>query len=139
VTQDVFEQLYVSNKNLQELDDDYLTKLIMRITKNKAIDAYRKNTNKIKYLDNYQIHENQNNENNNIDEYVDNLISEEEFLEISNSLRPPYLQVFIYRIYYGLPTNDVAKIMCSKESTVRKQFERARKMVKEILGGLDND
>lgn len=54
ITHDVFIQLYKNEKNLEQLDELHLKKLILTITKNKAIDLYRKNTSNIRYLENYQ-------------------------------------------------------------------------------------
>lgn len=70
---------------------------------------------------------------------MNELISEEEFMEIAYQLKEPYLQVFIYRIFYELSTKEVATIMSVKEATIRKQFERAKEKIKYILGGFLNE
>lgn len=137
ITHDVFIQLYKNEKNLEQLDELQLKKLILTITKNKAIDLYRKNTSNIRYLENYQ--EETSKIHNNVESHMNELISEEEFMEIAYQLKEPYLQVFIYRIFYELSTKEVATIMSVKEATIRKQFERAKEKIKYILGGFLNE
>ena len=134
VTQDVFEQLYVERERLATLDELHLKKFIITITKNKAIDLYRRNATQIKYIDDYKTSASKESQANNVEEHLKELVSEEEFEEIAKELKPPYLQVFMYRVFYGFSTKEVALIMDSKEATIRKQFERAKLSVKTILG-----
>lgn len=137
ITQDVFEQLYRESKNLQTLDELHLKKLIIKITKNKAIDLYRRNSTQIKYIDEYKNNHSEEKQDNNVLDHLEELVSEEEFKEITRELKEPYLQVFMYRIFYGLSTKEIAHIMSEKDATIRKQFERSKKIIKTILGGSD--
>lgn len=137
ITQDVFEQLYQEKEKLQSLDEEHLKKLIITITKNKAIDLYRKNTSQIKYIEDYKESNRGQIPDNNVVDRLEELVSEAEFQEITRELKEPYLQVFMYRIFYGLSTKEVAQIMSQKDATIRKQFERGKKIVKNILGGSD--
>ncbi|MGY3703386.1 hypothetical protein BW731_02640 [Vagococcus martis] len=135
ITQEVFEQLYSDFESIKKFDDLHLKKFIIKITKNKSIDLYRKNNTQIKYLETYKTKKDKHEEDNNVNDYVDKMISEQEILDISKQLKEPYLHVFLYRVYYGLSNKEIAKIMDSKEATIRKQFERAISMVKNVIGG----
>ncbi|UUV98946.1 sigma-70 family RNA polymerase sigma factor [Vagococcus luciliae] len=136
ITQEVFEQLYSDFESIKKFNDLHLKKFIIKTTKNKSIDLYRKNNTRIKYLETYKTKKNNNEEDNNVNDYVDKMISEQEILDISKQLKEPYLHVFLYRVYYGLSNKEIAKIMDSKEATVRKQFERAKNIVKKVIGGI---
>lgn len=132
ITQDVFEQLYQDKHNWQDYDDNHLAQYILRITKNKAIDLYRRNNTQIKYLNNYR----DTNEAIVNDEQIDDfLITEEILTELISELKEPYRQVFMYRFFYDLSFKETADILFSREDTVRKQYERARLKLKTILGG----
>lgn len=135
ITQEVFEQLYSDFESIKKFDDLHLQKFIIKTTKNKSIDLYRKNNTRIKYFDTYKTKKDKNNEYNNVNDYVDKMISEQEILDISKQLKEPYLHVFLYRVYYGFSNKEIAKLMDSKEATIRKQFERAKSMVTKVIGG----
>ena len=136
ITQDIFEQLYEDKKIWRDFDESHLTQYILRITKNKAIDLYRRNTTQIKYLKDYQDTENTHSFDSNMDEQ---LMTEELVEELVDELKEPYRQVFMYRVFYGLSFKETADILFSREDTVRKQYERARLKLKPILGGKNHE
>lgn len=136
VTQDIFEQLYEDKKIWQDFEESHLTKYILRLTKNKAIDLYRRNNTQIKYLKDYQ----ETKETGSIDaDLVDYLVTEELVEGLVKELKEPYRQVFMYRVFYGLSFKETAEILFSREDTVRKQYERAREKLKSILGGRNHE
>lgn len=132
ITQDVFEQLYVDRKKIRKLNELHLKKYILVIVKNKAIDRYRKNQTQTNYLKDYYT---DSESNNNVTDYLDDLLSEDNFDEITQVLDVPYRQVFIYRVFYGLNTKETAMIMNVSEPTIRKQYERAKNKIKSLIGG----
>ncbi|MFI3605827.1 RNA polymerase sigma factor [Vagococcus fluvialis] len=132
ITQDVFEQLYQDKKVWQDYDTSHLTQYILRITKNKAVDLYRRNNTQIKFLKNYREINDVNEVDNSIDDF---LITKEILTELLSELKEPYRQVFMYRFFYDLSFKETADILCTREDTVRKQYERARTILKTILGG----
>lgn len=136
ITQDVFEQLYEDKNIWQNYDEQHLKQYILKITKNKAIDLYRRNSTQIKYLENYRETEQSKDIINSVEEY---LVTEETFDELVSVLKEPYRQVFMYRVFYGLSFKETADIMYTRETTVRKQYERARFKLKSILGGNLNE
>lgn len=134
VTQDVFEQLFKDRKKWLEYDEQHLLQYILRVTKNKAIDVYRRNNRQMDYLNNYREDKQDRDVENPLDDY---LITEELLEDVVSQLKEPYRQVFMYRFFYELSFKETADILFSREDTVRKQYERARLKLKTILGGLD--
>lgn len=53
--------------------------------------------------------------------------------EAINSLRSPYDKVVMLYYYEGFKVSEIAKITNSNSIRVRKQLQRAREMLKEIL------
>ena len=133
ITQDVFEQLFEQLPTLKTYDSLTCKKYILRISKNRAIDYYRKNKVELNYKENL-LPKNEEPVNN-VEIYFDRLISEEKFNHVTASLKDSYLHVFMYRIYYGLSGKETAELMNIQVDTVKKQLERAKKKVKEILEG----
>lgn len=130
VTQDIFEQLYQTQQEWQSFDETHLTKYLLRITKNKAIDVYRRNNTQVHYLKDYQDGKES------FDSPIDeSLITEELVEELVATLKEPYRKVFMYRVFYGLSFKETADLLFSREDTVRKQYERARLKLKAVLGG----
>lgn len=132
VTQDIFEHLYKNLPKLKKYDTLRLKKYILRISKNKSIDRYRRNKNE----QDYKAHLPQQVEvDNQLEVYLKKLISDEKFLQIKEQLNEPYRQVFMYRIYYDFSTKETAEMMNIRVETVKKQFERAKAKVKVLLEG----
>lgn len=133
ITQDVFEQLFEQLSTLKTYDSLTRKKYILRISKNRAIDYYRKNKVELNYKEN--LFSKNEEPVNNVEIYFDSLISEEQFNRVTANLKDSYLDVFMYRIYYGLSGKETAELMNIRVDTVKKQLERAKKKVKEILEG----
>ncbi|MGM0124080.1 hypothetical protein IGI37_001454 [Enterococcus sp. AZ194] len=132
ITQDIFEQLYGQLPTLKSYDSLRLKKFILRMTKNKTIDSYRKNRVENEFKENSQEHERLTN---NVEEHFDTLLTEELLQKVRTNLKEPYVQVFLYRIYYGLSTKETAELLAIQPDTVKKRLERAKKKVRIILEG----
>ncbi|KAF1298629.1 hypothetical protein BAU15_10915 [Enterococcus sp. JM4C] len=137
ITQDVFEQLYQQITVLKTYDTVRLKKFILRTTKNKAIDSYRKNRVVLNYKEAQQSspEETVTAE----AEPLRHLYSKELIAKISAGLNEPYLHVFLYRIYYGFSGKETADLMGVKPDTVKKQLERAKKKIKHLVEGEQTD
>jgi RNA polymerase sigma-70 factor (ECF subfamily) len=62
--------------------------------------------------------------------------SEQESIVQTVSALPPKYRIVIHLFYYeGYKTKEIAEITKQKESTVREQLTRARRMLKESLKG----
>ncbi|MGQ0417167.1 sigma factor-like helix-turn-helix DNA-binding protein, partial [Bacillus sp. HC-TM] len=48
-------------------------------------------------------------------------------------------QVFKYKVFYNLTYQEISSVMGINEANVRKQFERARKRVQNMIGGIKHD
>ncbi|MGQ4286125.1 sigma-70 family RNA polymerase sigma factor, partial [Bacillus thuringiensis] len=48
-------------------------------------------------------------------------------------------QVFKYKVFYNLTYQEISSVMGITEANVRKQFERARKRVQNMIGGIQHD
>ncbi len=70
---------------------------------------------------------------------VNELISEEQMVKLLKILPTSYQNVFMYRVYYGLSTREVAELMALSEVNVRKQYERAKKKIISTIGGAEDD
>lgn len=137
VTQDTFMQLYQKLDKLKGLDEIETKRYVLRIAKNKAIDCYRKNQKQLDVLSNYYHF--QLTAEDNVALKVSELISEEQMVTLLKILPESYQQVFMYRVYYGLTTREVAELTDLSEVNVRKQYERAKKKINSMIGGTEHD
>jgi len=69
------------------------------------------------------------------DEYPSQTNEQKEILETVLSLPPKYRTVIHLFYYEGYATKEIAEITKQKESTVREQLTRARRMLKDFLEG----
>jgi len=71
------------------------------------------------------------------DEFDENLAAKEEpeeFMEgVLDKLSPEYRTVIHLFYYEGYSTSEISKILSRKESTVRMQLTRARRLLKDLI------
>lgn len=136
-TQETFIQLYQAMDRWCLLSEDDKRRYVLRVAKNKAIDYYRKNQKQVDVLSNYQkrciVVED------NVETKVSEWVSEEQVDVLLSVLPESYQQVFMYRVFYGLSSKEVAKLTGLSEVNVRKQYERAKKKIIAVIGGAEND
>ena len=138
VVQETFITLYNNLEKLNSLDTYELKSYILRIAKNKAIDRYRKNKRHSEILEEYQ-RELIETVDENVEEWEQRLMSENQIDTLIIVLSESCRQVFKYKVFYNLSYQEIAKLMGMTEVNVRKQFERARKRVHNMMGGLEID
>ena len=138
VVQETFIMLYNNLEKLDSLNTYELKSYILRIAKNKAIDRYRKNKRHIQILDEYQ-RELIETVDENVEEWEQRLMSENQIDTLLTVLSESCRQVFKYKVFYNLSYQEISKLMGITEVNVRKQFERARKRVHNMMGGLEID
>lgn len=136
VVQETFITLYNNLEKLNSLDTYELKSYILRIAKNNAIDRYRKNKRHSEILEEYQ-REMIETVDENVDEWEQRLMSENQIDTLLTVLSESCRQVFKYKVFYNLSYQEIAKLMGITEVNVRKQFERARKRVHNMMGGLE--
>ncbi|SNZ10221.1 RNA polymerase sigma-70 factor, ECF subfamily [Terribacillus aidingensis] len=136
--QETFITLYNNLEKLHNLDNQEIKRYILRIVKNKSIDSYRKNKQHGILLEEYQresivaIDEN-------IEDWEQRFMTENQIDILLAVLNESSRQVFKYKVFYNLSYQDISKQMELTEANVRKQFERARKRIHNVIGGLQID
>ncbi|GIN74490.1 RNA polymerase sigma factor [Bacillus sp. J14TS2] len=138
VVQETFITLYRHLEKLRNLNNQELKRYILRMTKNKAIDSYRKNKRQELLLEECQ-RESTEVTDGNIGEWEQRVMSEVQIDTLLKTLKESYKQVFKYKVFYDLNYQEISKLMGITGMNVRKQFERARKRVLTIIGGSQND
>ncbi|TQR36011.1 RNA polymerase sigma factor [Lysinibacillus sphaericus] len=138
IVQETFITLYHNLEKIRSLDTPELKRYILRIAKNKTIDRYRKNKRHKVFLEEYQ-RESPEVIDENIEEWEQRLMSEIQIDTLLTELTESYRQVFKYKVFYNLTYQEISEVMELTEVNVRKQFERARKRLQNILGGIENE
>lgn len=138
VVQETFITLYNNLEKLNSLDIQEIKLYILRIAKNKSIDSYRKNKRQGELLEEYQ-RESLEIVDENVEVWEQRVMSENQIDTLLIVLSDSYRQVFKYKVFYNLSYKEISKLMGIKEANVRKQFERARKRVHDMIGGLKID
>ncbi|MFS7401264.1 RNA polymerase sigma factor [Carnobacterium maltaromaticum] len=133
--QETFITLYQNIATIHGLDDQETKRYILRIVKNKAIDSYRKNKRHILFMEDYQNKL----ATESLEEQENYILSEVQIDQLLLTLTSSYKQVFKYKVFYNLTYQEIAELMGLSESTVRKQFERTRKQILNLIGGSQND
>ncbi|MGG2016483.1 RNA polymerase sigma factor [Bacillus sp. S10(2024)] len=136
--QETFITLYQNLEKLHSLNTQELKRYILRIAKNKAIDNYRKNKRQEMFLEEYQ-RESSEVADENIEEWEQRFMSEAQIDTLLEALNESNRQVFKYKVFYNLTYQEISNLMGITEVNVRKQFERARKRVQNMIGGIQND
>lgn len=138
VVQETFITLYNNLEKVNSLNVQELKRYILRIAKNKAIDSYRKNIRQGQLLEEYQkelteiVDEN-------VEDWEQRVMSEIQIDTLLVVLSESYRQVFKYKVFYNLSYQEISELMGLTEANVRKQFERARKRIHNMIGGLKID
>lgn len=134
VTQETFISLYQHLHKASRLNTQDLKRYIMKIAKNKAIDSYRRNKRQETLLNKYQ---NEASEvvDENIEDWEQQLMSEDTIDELLATIAESSKQVFKYKVFYNLPYSEISKVMGITEANARKQFERTRKQILKLIGG----
>lgn len=138
VVQETFITLYQHLVEIHSLNTQELKRYILRVAKNKAIDSYRNNKRHGIILEEYQK-EATDIADDNIDDWEQCLMSEIQIDTLITTLNESYKHVFKYKVFYDLNYQEISELMGITEVNVRKQFERARKQVLNIIGGRQND
>ncbi|MDT3493254.1 RNA polymerase sigma factor [Bacillus toyonensis] len=136
--QETFITLYKNLEKLHSLSTEELKRYILRVAKNKAIDSYRKNKRHETFLEEYE-RESIEVVDENIEEWEKRKMSEVQIDTLLTELSESNRQVFKYKVFYNLTYQEISNVMGITEANARKQFERARKRVQNIIGGIQHD
>lgn len=106
---------------------------VTRIVTNTAIDTYRKNQREFKRTiqAEQQVMEEMNSY---IDVHLDHLLEEDHMKNLINELPPIYVDVVMLRCFYEYSVKETADILKISPSTVKKRYERAKKILLKEKG-----
>lgn len=138
VVQESFLKIMKHLDKIKDPEDDKAKWYVMRTVKNTSIDTYRKNCKENKQT--IQIEQQDLEEtNNSIDVHIRELAEEEYMSHIMQGLPPIYGDIVKLRCFYEYSVNETAAILKINTATVRKRFERAKKMLLQQKGVEIND
>lgn len=119
--------------SVDEVDSLKTKRLITQITKNVAIDRYRKNKRDF----NTMVTERTSPytyESKNTKHFSDMLLDQSMIKQILEELQPKYREIIRFRCFYELSYLEIAAILEISEDAAMKRFERAKKMVRNMIG-----
>jgi RNA polymerase sigma-70 factor (ECF subfamily) len=134
VTQEVFITMYYDIDIIGEAESIDVKRQIFKITKNKAIDIYRKNQRESSLMETAS-QEYQATTNEKSTHEINQILNHQVLQEAIRELPSKYKEVIMYRTYYDMTSKETATIMKITEATVRKRYERAKEMLAKLLGG----
>lgn len=128
--QDAFLKLMQHEVNIEDPESDDCKRYIITVIKNAAINQYNKNkrTNEVLFF---------------TDQDDETIAAEEQVLytetseieNMMNYLPEKYRDVIYYRVIEELSVRETAKKLKISETNVRKRYERAREMMKNMYEG----
>lgn len=140
LSEDILQETFIKiAENIQSVDKDINSRkaknFIMIVTKNTALDYYRKNLKRrevevsveeIEDLVFYNLD----------DEILSNLDTENRIITIVKSMNECYRDVLLLKYVNGLKNDKIAKLLNITEETVRKRISRGKKLLKQKLEDL---
>lgn len=117
--QNVFLKLY-KNRNMLEKDGEYLKSWLIRVTLNECKNHFRflsrHKTEPLDFVNSFYEDEN-----------------DRQLMEQVMSLKPIYRDVIYLHYYAGYSVTELAKLLNSRENTVKSRLKRGRDLLKNIL------
>jgi len=130
---DAFIKLIPHIEDIQRVDSLKARRLTTYTIKNIAIDRYRRNRKETqlftKEVENKTIGKNQT-ENSSVRTVEDRHM----IVQLLSNLPQKYREIIQYRCFYELSYKEISSILNISEDTAAKRYERAKKMVKEMIG-----
>lgn len=140
LSEDILQEVFIKiAKNIDKVNDDIHSVeakgFIMTITKNMAIDYYRKNAVRRDYevvveeceeILFYDIDE----------DLVLNIEPENRIVTILKSMKESYRDIFILKYVDGLENSEIADLLDITEETIRQRISRGKKMIEEKIEGM---
>ncbi|MDF2543385.1 MAG: hypothetical protein K0S47_3103 [Herbinix sp.] len=128
VVQESFIKIMKHLDKIKEPDDEKAKWYILRIVKNTAIDTYRKNRKEHKQIVQME-HQDLEETSSLIDNHMDEIGEDEYLRSFIKDLPSIYLDVIKLHCFYEYSVKETADILKINASTVRKRFERAKKIL----------
>lgn len=127
IVSDAFVRVIIKKPKLK--DENHFKTYIYTIAKNLAVDYIRKKRREVSFCENYQ--------GTIIDEIV---VTQEktELCEAISKLKDEYRLIIYLKYYDNFSTDEIAKIVKKNKKYVYNVVERAKKQLKNLLGGENN-
>lgn len=122
--------LYIAQHfdKIDDIDSKKTLGFVIRITKARAINSYNKqkkiNSNEVEFLDDINLPDVN-------DEILQNYYADE-LAKALGEMPEKYSTTFMMKVYYGFSYAEIVEALEITESTARKRFERAKKMLYEM-------
>lgn len=120
---EAFIRLIRNRSSLRDVESPQTKRYVKRTVQSAAIDIYRKNKREREHICNFD-------EADPVFSYSDEL---EYSADLIDSLPQKYASIIRCRLIYGLSVNETAAVLELTANCVKKRYERARKMLAEIL------
>lgn len=130
---DAFIKLIPHLSTIQRIESIKTKRLVVYTIKNIAIDLYRRNR-KETQLFTKGVEEKVTSENQNGVPSVKTVEDRHVITQLLSKLPSKYREIIQYRCFYELSYREIASLLNISEDVAAKRYERARKMVKEMMG-----
>ncbi|WP_346936956.1 sigma-70 family RNA polymerase sigma factor [Clostridium sp.] len=130
---DAFIKLIPHLSAIQRIESIKTKRLVVYTIKNIAIDLYRRNR-KETQLFTKGVEEKVTSENQNGVPCVKTVEDRHMITQLLSKLPSKYREIIQYRCFYELSYREISSLLNISEDVAAKRYERARKMVKEMMG-----
>ncbi|MBK3496122.1 sigma-70 family RNA polymerase sigma factor [Viridibacillus sp. YIM B01967] len=134
VVQETFILLLENIHKINDIEDHKTKSFVLKSTKNKAIDYYRSNKRSIEMFNKFKEVP-QEDTCDNVTQKIQRLITKEQQYQLLETLSMIHKEIIKYLLFYELTTKETAEILGISEGTVRKRYERAKKVIIKNTGG----
>ena len=140
LSEDILQEALIKiANNIDKVNDDIHSNdaksFIMTITKNTALDYYRKNA-KRREVECF-IEDFEENVFCDFDEvHASKLDTENKIIFVIKNMKENYRDIFMLKYVHGFENEEIAKLLRIKEETVRQRISRGKKMLEEKLEGM---
>ncbi|MDU1412852.1 MAG: sigma-70 family RNA polymerase sigma factor [Clostridium sp.] len=131
--QDALLKLVPHLSTIENIESLKTKRLVTYTIKNVSIDIYRKNKRENKLFTN-DIDETVRIDNQSGIPTVNTVEERYMVVQLLSKLPPKYRQIIQYRCFYSLNYKEISSILKISEDVAAKRYERAKKMVKELIG-----
>jgi RNA polymerase sigma-70 factor (ECF subfamily) len=131
--QDAIIKLIPHLSTIQRVESLKTKRLVVYTIKNIAIDLYRRNR-KETQLFTKEVEEKVTSENQKEVPSVKSIEDRHMITQLLSKLPEKYREIIQYRCFYELSYREISSLLNISEDVAAKRYERARKMVKEMIG-----
>ena len=140
ISEDIVQEALIKiANNIDKVNDDIYSNdaksFILTITKNTALDFYRKNAKRMEvecFIEDFE-------ENVFCDfdeDFASKLDDGNKIIFMIKNMKEIYRDIFIFKYVHGFENEEIAKLLNITEETVRQRISRGKKMLEEKLEGM---